>query len=50
MAIEGAKFHIYGKTITKPFRKMGHVTVVDHDLEKAKEKANFIKDTLRIIA
>lgn len=50
MAVEGAKFHIYGKTITKPFRKMGHVTVVDRDLEKAKEKANFIKNTLRIIA
>ena len=50
MAVEGAKFHIYGKTITKPFRKMGHVTVVDANLEKAKEKANFIKNTLRIIA
>ena len=50
MAVEGAKFHIYGKTVTKPFRKMGHVTVVDNDLEKAKEKANFIKNTLKIIA
>jgi 5-(carboxyamino)imidazole ribonucleotide synthase len=50
MSVEGAKFHIYGKTVTKPFRKMGHVTVVDRDLEKAKEKANFIKNTLRIIA
>jgi 5-(carboxyamino)imidazole ribonucleotide synthase len=50
MAVEGAKFHLYGKTTTKPFRKMGHVTVIDSDLEKAKEKANFIKNTLRIIA
>lgn len=50
MTVEGAKFHIYGKTITKPFRKMGHVTIVNHDLDKAKEKANFIKKTLRIIA
>jgi 5-(carboxyamino)imidazole ribonucleotide synthase len=50
MSVEGAKFHIYGKKMTKPFRKMGHVTVVDRDLEKAKEKANFIKNTLRIIA
>ena len=49
MDVEGAKFHIYGKSITKPYRKMGHVTVVDSDLEKAKEKANFIKNNLRII-
>jgi len=50
MAVEGAKFHIYGKTSTKPFRKMGHVTIVDPDLEKAKEKAKFIKNKLQIIA
>lgn len=49
-ATAGAKFHLYGKTITKPFRKMGHVTVLDQDLEKAKEKAKFIKDTLKIIS
>ena len=48
--VEGAKFHIYGKAITKPFRKMGHVTIVDKDLEQAKEKAKLIKDTLRIVA
>lgn len=48
--VDGAKFHIYGKAITKPFRKMGHVTILDPDLEKAKEKARFIKDTLKIIA
>ncbi len=49
-SIEGAKFHIYGKTITKPFRKMGHVTIIDQDLEKAKEKAKFIKENLKIIS
>jgi 5-(carboxyamino)imidazole ribonucleotide synthase len=48
--VDGAKFHIYGKTITKPFRKMGHVTVVDTDLGKAKEKAKFIQETLKIVA
>lgn len=48
--IEGAKFHLYGKTITKPFRKMGHVTIVDTDLERAKEKAKSIKEKLQIIA
>ncbi len=47
---EGVHVHLYGKKITKPFRKMGHATVVDTDLAKAKEKATFIKNTLRIIS
>ncbi|MDG1040029.1 MAG: 5-(carboxyamino)imidazole ribonucleotide synthase, partial [Polaribacter sp.] len=29
MQIDGVTPHIYGKKITKPFRKMGHVTIVD---------------------
>ena len=48
LAVAGAKFHLYGKKITKPFRKMGHATVVDSDIEKAKEKAKYIMDTLKI--
>ncbi len=50
LAIEGVHLHLYGKAITKPFRKMGHATIVDEDLEKAKEKARKVKNTLRIIA
>jgi 5-(carboxyamino)imidazole ribonucleotide synthase len=50
MAVEGANFHIYGKKITKSFRKMGHATVVDKDLENAKKKANYIKEHLKVIA
>ena len=42
--------HLYGKKITKPFRKMGHVTIVDSDAAKAREKANFVKDNLKIKA
>jgi 5-(carboxyamino)imidazole ribonucleotide synthase len=49
LAIEGVHMHLYGKTITKPFRKMGHATVVDQDIEKAKEKARLVQETLRII-
>ncbi len=49
-SIEGAKFHIYGKAITKPFRKMGHVTIVDQDLENAKNKARQIQKSLKIIS
>ena len=50
MAIDGVNIHIYGKSETKSFRKMGHVTIVDRDLEKAKEKAKIVKDTLKVIS
>jgi 5-(carboxyamino)imidazole ribonucleotide synthase len=50
MKISGAHIHLYGKKLTKPFRKMGHVTVVDADLEKLKKKANFVKHTLKVKA
>ena len=50
MGVEGAKFHIYGKTLTKPYRKMGHVTVLDDDISGALEKARFIMSNLRAIA
>jgi 5-(carboxyamino)imidazole ribonucleotide synthase len=50
MKISGAHIHLYGKKLTKPFRKMGHVTVVDSDLDKLKKKANFVKHTLKVKA
>ena len=50
MAIEGVYVHLYGKKYTKPFRKMGHITVVDQNREAAIEKANFIKNTLKVIS
>jgi 5-(carboxyamino)imidazole ribonucleotide synthase len=46
----GVYVHLYGKALTKPFRKMGHVTVVDADREKAIEKARFVQRTLRVIS
>lgn len=48
LAVEGAHFHLYGKAMSKPYRKMGHVTVVDKDLDKAKEKARYVKSTFKI--
>lgn len=48
MEVEGAHLHFYGKAITKPFRKMGHCTVVDNDLAAAKKKARFIQNNLII--
>jgi 5-(carboxyamino)imidazole ribonucleotide synthase len=46
----GVYIHLYGKALTKPFRKMGHVTIVDADREKAIEKARFVQQTLKVIS
>ncbi|RKR82975.1 5-(carboxyamino)imidazole ribonucleotide synthase [Mucilaginibacter gracilis] len=46
----GVYIHLYGKALTKPFRKMGHVTIVDADRNKAIEKAKFVQNTLKVIA
>ncbi len=46
----GVYVHLYGKSLTKPFRKMGHVTIVDADREKAIEKARFVQQTLKVIS
>jgi 5-(carboxyamino)imidazole ribonucleotide synthase len=48
MAIEGVKIHLYGKKHTKAFRKMGHVTVLAQTIEIAKEKADLVKQTLKV--
>lgn len=50
LRLAGTHIHLYGKKITKPFRKMGHVTIVDADLESLRKKANFVKQTLKVIA
>jgi 5-(carboxyamino)imidazole ribonucleotide synthase len=50
LKVAGVHVHLYGKKTTKPFRKMGHVTIVEADLESLKKKANFVKQTLKVIA
>jgi 5-(carboxyamino)imidazole ribonucleotide synthase len=47
---DGVYVHLYGKALTKPFRKMGHVTIVDADREKAIEKARFVQETLKVVS
>lgn len=39
--------HLYGKKITKPGRKMGHVTIISNDYQDLTHKANKIKHTLK---
>lgn len=50
LKLQGVHVHLYGKAQTKPFRKMGHITIVDQDIESLKQKANFVKQTLKVIA
>ena len=42
--------HIYGKSITKPMRKMGHLTILFNEYEEALNKLSKIKSTLKIIS
>ncbi len=49
LSIEGVKIHLYGKKITKPYRKMGHITVLDKDVNNALKKADLVKNTLKVI-
>lgn len=48
MAIDGVKIHLYGKSITKPFRKMGHATVMSSSLECALKKAEKVKQLIKV--
>lgn len=48
--IEGVHPFLYGKKFTKPFRKMGHITIIDQNFEKLKEKVNFVKETIKVIS
>jgi len=49
LAMPGVTPHIYGKKQTRPFRKMGHVTVVDDDLNEARKTAELVKKTIKVI-
>ena len=42
--------HLYGKTQTRPFRKMGHATALGEDVATAIEKVRTIKNTLKIVS
>ncbi len=50
MALPGVTPHIYGKKETRPFRKMGHVTIASEDINRAREIAEEVKKTIRVIS
>ncbi len=50
VAMEGVKVHLYGKAETKPYRKMGHVTVLAENAEAAKAKAKIVQNKLKVVS
>jgi len=50
LAMDGVTPHIYGKKQTRPFRKMGHVTIVNEDISVAREIAQKVKETIKVIS
>lgn len=50
LEMKGVTPHIYGKKQTRPFRKMGHVTIVNNNLKEARNIAETVKNTIRVIS
>ena len=48
--LKGVTPHIYGKKTTRPFRKMGHVTIVNENIQTAREIAKEVKETINVIS
>ncbi|RZS99922.1 5-(carboxyamino)imidazole ribonucleotide synthase [Aquimarina brevivitae] len=50
MSMDGVTPHIYGKKQTRPFRKMGHVTIVNKDIAEARKIAEEVKNTIAVVS
>lgn len=50
LKMPGTYIHLYGKTETRPFRKMGHITITADTMEEARRKAKDVKDTIQVIS
>lgn len=50
MQIQGVKVYLYGKKVTKPHRKMGHITIVDNDIDVLKQKVEQVKELIKVQA
>jgi len=50
MKLKGVTPHIYGKAQTRPFRKMGHVTIIDKDINIARKTAEDVKGLIKVIS
>ncbi len=50
MKMKGVTPHIYGKKQTRPYRKMGHVTIVHENIDEARKIAEKVKNTIQVIS
>ena len=50
MKMDGVTPHIYGKRETRPFRKMGHVTIIHEEVAEARKIAQKVKETINVIS
>jgi 5-(carboxyamino)imidazole ribonucleotide synthase len=50
LEIEGSNIFLYGKEITKPHRKMGHVTILNDDAEALKDRVRLVKKVIKVIS
>ena len=50
LSLPGVTPHIYGKRQTRPFRKMGHITITHQDIEQARSLAQKVKETIKVIS
>ena len=50
LSLEDVYIHLYGKTMTKPFRKMGHVTIIGKNKKDLIQKMDVVKEKLKVIA
>lgn len=50
LEIEGSNLFLYGKKDTKPHRKMGHVTILDDDMDALKHKVQLVKEAIKVKA
>lgn len=49
LALDRVHIHLYGKPETRPYRKMGHITVSGPDRESIQEKVNIIQSKFKIV-
>ncbi|MDO1448823.1 5-(carboxyamino)imidazole ribonucleotide synthase [Rhodocytophaga aerolata] len=50
LALGGVYIHLYGKKTTKPYRKMGHITIMDTELQALKEKVQKVKVLVKVVS
>ena len=50
LAVSGVHVHLYGKKITKPYRKMGHVTITGKNRQELAEKVNLVKESCKVVS